>query len=244
MDALPITELTLRQFSGGRAIRIVAFFALIPVLFALIFLIDSEGSTPIEFMATHFEEIIAPTIMPLAILVLATNALGNELEDRTMVYLVLKPLSRMRIVLEKYAAIVITATIMLWLGTLATFLVAMRGDAARNLDMLAAIWMSVFFAVIGYGALFLMISLLIPRALLAGILYSLLWETTFSRFIPGIRVFSIRHYVQSIYARVFDNPIAGVDEPMRLISAVVTIVVIAGVTLAIASWRLSTMNLE
>lgn len=242
MDALPITELTLRQFSGGRAIRIVAFFALIPLLFALIYLI--EGDSPMEFMAALFVEIIAPTIIPLAILVLATNALGNELEDRTMVYLVLKPLSRLRIVLEKYAAVVITATIMLWLGTLATFLVAMQGEAAENVDMLVGIWVSVFFAVIGYGALFLALSLLVPRALLAGILYSLLWETTFSRWIPGIRVFSLRHYVQSIYERIFDNPLADIDDPMRLIPAMLTLVIVAAVALAIATWRLRTINLE
>ncbi len=244
MDALPITELTLRQFSSGRAIRIVAFFALIPLLFALIYLLNTGGDSPVEFLAILYADIVAPTILPLAILVLATNALGNELEDRTMVYLVLKPLSRLRIVLEKYAAVAITATIMLWLGTLLTFLVAMRGEAAGNIDMLVAIWLSVLFAVIGYGALFLMISLLVPRALLAGILYSLLWETTFSRFIPGIRTFSIRHYVQSIYARVFDNPLADIDDPTRLVPAILTLLVVAAIALAIATWRLRTMNLE
>ena len=46
-----------------------------------------------------FVNLIAPTILPLAVLTLGTNALGNELEDRTMVYLVLKPISRWRIVL-------------------------------------------------------------------------------------------------------------------------------------------------
>jgi ABC-2 type transport system permease protein len=240
----PITDLTLRQFASGKAIRVVGLFAIVPVIFAGIFLIGSDATSSVDFLDDLFENVIAPTILPLAILVLATNALGNELEDRTMVYLVLKPLSRLRIVMEKFAAVVATSTLLLWIGTLLSFIVALRGDSFDNLRMLVAMLIAVFFAVIAYGALFIAVSLLISRALLAGILYSLLWETTFGRFIPGIRLISVRHYVQSIYFRVFDNPQATLSEPMHLFPAIVTLLVLVVLSLAIATWRLRSMNFE
>src|SRR5690606_37792546 len=102
----PILILTLRQFSSGKAIRVVTFFALTPLLFTVIYLISPGDMTGREWIDELFRTIIVPTILPLATVILATNALGNELEDRTMVYLVLKPVRRARIILEKYAAVV------------------------------------------------------------------------------------------------------------------------------------------
>lgn len=244
LDPLPILGLTLRQFIGGRAIRIVFLFSLVPALFSLIYLLEPGDMTTREFFAGVFQEFIAPTLLPIATLILATNALGNEVEDRTMVYLVLKPISRTRIVMEKFGAVALAATLLLWEGTLLAYLISMRGDAGNNIDQLLAIFVAELFGVIGYGALFMAISLIVPRALLAGLIYSLIWESLFGRFIPGIRLVSVRHYVQSIYVRMIDNPAIELDEAMRLVPALVIIALLAAVTLAIATWRLRTMNLE
>jgi len=243
-DSFPILELTLRQFSGGKAVRIVALFALFPVLFAAIYWIDSGGITSREFLDGLYLNLISATVLPIATLILATNALGNEIEDRTMVYLVLKPISRLRIVLEKFVAVVATATALLWIGNLLSWLVVLRGDAGDNIDLLVAIQLSTLIGVLANAALFLAVSLIVPRALLAGIMYSLLWESTFTRFIPGIRLMSIRHYVQSIYVRIVDDAQVRVDEAMQLGPAIIVLTIAVVVSLAVATWRLRTMNLE
>ena len=244
LEPVPILGLTLRQFIGGKSIRIVFLFSLVPAIFSLIFMLDSGNSTAREFFAGIFQEFIAPTLLPIATLILATNALGNEVEDRTMVYLVLKPISRSRIVLEKFAAVALTATLLLWEGTLLAYLLAMRGDAGDNIDQLLAICFAQMVGVLGYGALFMAISLIVPRALLAGLIYTLLWESLFGRFIAGIRLISVRHYVQSIYIQLVDNPAIELDEAMRLVPALIVIALLVIVALAVATWRLRTMNLE
>jgi ABC-2 type transport system permease protein len=244
LEAVPIFGLTLRQFLSGKAIRVVAAFSLIPSIFAAIYALESGGITRLTFMNGLFQDLIAPTLLPIATLIVATNALGNEIEDRTMVYLVLKPISRTRIVLEKFAAVMLTATVLMLAGLLVTFLIAMRGDSADNVDLLAAMAVATVFGVLGYGALFMAVSLIVPRALLAGIMYTLLWESLFGRFIPGIRLVSVRHYVQSIYVRVMDDPAIRISQAMQLGSAIVTLLILAALAITIASWRLSTMNLE
>jgi ABC-2 type transport system permease protein len=243
-EPFPILELTLRQFSGGKAVRVVGLFALLPVLFAGIYWLNSGNIEQREFIDGLFQGLISATVLPIATLILATSALGSELEDRTMVYLVLKPISRLRIVIEKYIAVAATATLLLWIGTTLSWLVVVRGNAGDNLDLLVAMLFSMLVGVLANAALFLAVSLIVPRALLAGIMYSLLWESTFTRFIPGIRLMSIRHYVQSIYVRLADDAEIRLTDAMQLGPAIIvlTLVVVAGI--AIATWRLRTMNLE
>jgi ABC-2 type transport system permease protein len=244
LGPIPILDLTLRQFIGGKAIRVVFLFSLAPAIFALIFMLDSGDTTGREFFASMFQEFIAPTLLPIATLILATNALGNEIEDRTMVYLVLKPISRARIVLEKFAAVAVAATLLLWEGTLLAYLLAMRGDAGDNVDQLLAICFAQLVGVLGYGALFMAISLIVPRALLAGLIYTLIWESLLGRFIAGVRLISVRHSVQSIDVRMVDNPAVDLDKAMRLIPALIVIALLVAAALALATWRLRTMNLE
>ncbi|HUG16133.1 MAG TPA: ABC transporter permease subunit [Thermomicrobiales bacterium] len=244
LDAAPIFALTVRQFLSGKAVRIVAAFALIPAVFAAIYALDSGGISRLDFMDGLFQGLIAPTLLPIATLILATNALGNEIEDRTMVYLVLKPISRARIVLEKFTAVVLTAVVLQLAGLVVTFLIVARGAAGDNLAQLPSMAIAGVFGVLGYGALFMAVSLIVPRALLAGVMYTLLWESLFGRFIPGIRLVSVRHYIQSIYVRLMDHPDITVSQAMQFVSAVVTILVLTTVAMALASWRLRTMNLE
>jgi ABC-2 type transport system permease protein len=244
LEAAPIFLLTLRQFMGGRAIRVVFFFSLVPALFAGIYALNAQGTTSREFLDGLFQGFVAPTLLPIATLILATNALGNEIEDRTMVYLVLKPISRARIILEKFASVIVTAVLLLWEGMLLAFVVAARGDAGDNLDQLVAMVVAILFGVLGYGALFLAVSLIVPRALLAGILYSLLWESLFGYYIPGVRLISVRHYVLSIYDRIVDDALIDVEQAMQLVPSIIVIIGLVVVALTVATWRLRTMNLE
>lgn len=242
---LPILTLTLLQFSSGRTIRIVAFFAFLPTLFGVIYIINSGGDPAGVFLSDIFRETIAPTLLPLATLMLATSAFGDEIEDRTMVYLVLKPVSRLRIVVEKYVAVVLMSVVALWAGWIVTWLLAARGDALDSADVMASAAGAIVAGVAGYAAVFLLISLLIRRALVAGILYILLWESLLSRpdFLPGAWIFSIRHYTQSIFARLLDAPDM-LDSPAALTSATSTIITTVIIALLLATARLRRMDLE
>ncbi len=101
---LPVMTLTVRQFMGGKAVRVVTALGFLPCLFALIYLLNQESATRVEFLRdTVLNGLFFPTLLPITVLILATGALGNEIEDRTLPYLTLKPLSRLRIVAETAA---------------------------------------------------------------------------------------------------------------------------------------------
>lgn len=243
-STLPITALTLGQFRGGKAVRVVALFALVPILFAGIYLLDSSVATRTEYLSTLFLQIVAPTVLPIATLILATTAIGNEIEDRTMIYLVLKPISRLRIILEKYLAVVLSGTAVLGAGSMIAAVVVLAGDTTDHLRYVIAVLVATLVGVAGYGGLFMAISLLIPRALLVGIMYTVIWETLFARFIPGIRMVSVRHYTQSVFYRLINSTDDQVPQAFQLVPALVVIAALVVLVLGLATWRLRTMNLE
>ena len=74
-------------------------------------------------------------------------------------------------------------------------------------------------ATVTYSSIFMLVSLLISRALVAALIYLFVWESILGRFVPGLRYVSIRHFVASIFAAVAErSPLRapGRDRPVRL----------------------------
>ena len=182
--------------------------------------------------------------LPITVLILATGALGNEVEDRTLPYLTLKPIGRLRIVVEKFIGVIVVAAPLIGAGTAATYFLAFRGESGDNLEMLWAMLAGVIVGVVGYGAIFLLVSLLITRALLAGIIYALLWESLLGRFLPGLRVVSVRHFVESVFVKMLDDPAVTVRSATSVNTSLITIGVATVLSIALATWRLRRMSLD
>lgn len=243
--ALPITSLTIRQFVGGKAVRVVIALSAIPVVFALIYLLNPDIQDGRDFLVdVVFRNTYLSTVLPISVLILATGALGNEIEDRTLPYLTLKPTSRLRIVVEKLIGTVVVCIPIIFLALALTFAIVFRGAWRDNLSVLWAMWAAVGAGTVAYAAIFQFVSLLISRALLAGIVYSLIWESLLGRYIAGIRYVSIRHYTESIFVNVLDDPLYTLKNAVGWQAAVITIVVTTLFCIVLGTWRLSRMNQE
>jgi ABC-2 type transport system permease protein len=240
----PIFLLTVKQFTGGKAVRAVFGLALIPALFAIIYRINPDDVRPRRAFDDIFIDLLLPTILPLATLVLATATFGDEIEDRTLPYLVLKPITRLRIVIEKaLAAIAVSAPIIGFCAVL-TWVLIFAGDALENTDILWASLVAVLVGVSIYTCVFQLISLLIRRAILASIIYSLVWETVLGRFVTGLRYLSIRHVVSSVYTSVLNDPRLGIDNAFGTSASIVAAAVVCAITIALSTWRLRSINIE
>ncbi len=245
---LTVTQLTVRQFLRAKSVLVVAAICAIPTLFALILQLALEDPTVSEIRDVVgnvvYLGIFSSTLLPLAALVLSTSALGDEIEDKTLHYLALKPLSRLRIVIEKLIGTLIVTVPIAWVAVLAVWLVVSWGNLDGSRDMIVPMLVSSFAGIAGFSALFMLISLYIPRALLAGIFYVFVWEATLSQFLPGIRTISIRHYMQSIFVRMVDDPDITLGGVSRLSTATITIVVIVAISLVLSATRLRRMSIE
>jgi ABC-2 type transport system permease protein len=250
--ALTVTQLTIRQFLRAKAVLVVAAICAIPILFAIILRLANPDLTVGDMREilgeALFLGLFSSTLVPLASLVLSTAALGDEVEDKTLQYLTLKPLSRLRIVCEKFLGTLLVTVPIAWAAMLAVWLVISWGEMDATSDMVWPMLVASLMGIAAFSALFMLISLYAQRALLIGVFYVFVWEATLSQFLPGIRTVSIRHYMQSLFIRLVDDPlVVGVNEQdsaARLSTALVTLVVVTVVSLLLSAWRLSRMNLE
>jgi ABC-2 type transport system permease protein len=247
-SALTVTQLTVRQFLRAKSVLVVAAICAIPTLFAVILRLALDEPTVRDMRMVIgngvYVGLFSSTLLPLAALVLSTSALGDEIEDKTLHYLALKPMSRLRIVIEKFIGTLLVTVPIAWIALVAVWLVISWGKLDATRDMLVPMLVSSFAGIAGFGALFMLISLYIPRALLAGIFYVFVWEATLSQFLPGIRTISIRHYMQSIFVRMVDDPDITLDGVSRLSTASITIAVVVVISLLLAALRLRRMSIE
>ena len=236
---LPVTTLTVRQFMGGRTARLALVLSVIPAIFAAIYLVRPWDVTASDVLSDLFRELVVPTLLPIVVLLPATAAFGDELEDGTLPWLLMKPVSRVRLVLGKYMAVMLVTIPALVLGLAVTTLIASRAPGADDVSrLLLAMAGAAAMAAALLGAVFLLVSLIIPRALLVGMIYIFAWESLLGRFLPGVRAVSSRETT----LRVFDGLLN--DDRAMASNAAITMIVIAAAALVIAILRLRRIQLD
>ena len=249
MGLLPITSLTIRQFRRGKSLLVVVGIYAFSLLFSFIRFLPGVNDDSLREIRLVMGEgiylnIVTATLLPLATLILATAALGDEIEDKTLQYLTLKPISRTRIVLEKFIAVILVSVPIAWVMLMLTYVVQCWGRFGDTDDFIKPILASSAVGILGFGALFMMVSMLIQRALLVGIFYVFVWESALSRFLPGIRSISVRHYSQSLFVRMLGDRRIEIDGPSATVTVWITITVLVVVCVSLATARMRSMNLE
>jgi ABC-2 type transport system permease protein len=233
----PVTTLTVRQFMGGRTARLALFLSCLPVLFAAIYLARPSGVAPDDFLTTLFGEMIVPTLLPIVVLLPATAAFGDELEDGTLPYLFMKPVSRLRLVLGKYVAALLVTIPSLLIGLALTTLLASRVEGSADLQTIyVAMAGAAAAAAMLLVAVFLLVSLVVPRALLAGMIYIFAWESLLGRFLPGVAAISSREYTMRVFKSLLASDTAAAG------NAAATMAVVTGACLLVAVWRVRSMQ--
>jgi ABC-2 type transport system permease protein len=195
-----IFRLSLRQLAKRRRLLIILFLAILPVAIAAIVsaLADRDASFDANSINTLWANLLdgmlVAAILPIVTIVLATAAFGEELEDRTLNFLVLKPISRWRIVLPKLlASIAVGASLLIVGGAVATLL-----ELGGSVQAAVAVGVALFAGVAAYAAIFTWAGLVSTRALAFGLIYVFLWEGLLSTFLGGVRYFSVRAYSLAI----------------------------------------------
>jgi len=199
--------LTVRQLGGSRRSWLVLLLVALPVLGGLLFRLAESTSTPAEFADDITRTLIASAILPLVMLLLASAAFGNEVGDRTLVYLVTKPVARWRIVGAKLVAPIAVGGIPLALSSALTIAVILPGDAAGALATAAG----VFAGAVVYAAIFTWGGLATRHALVIGLVYVFIWEAALAAYLDGVRLLSVRRYTLALVHGLDDSRLSPDD---------------------------------
>ena len=235
-----VFQLSLRQLLGRWRVLVILLLAALPSL--LILLIKLLGEAEVVFDAEFVEPIIDAMvvggIMPIVTMVLASAAFGNELEDKTLYYLVLKPVSRISIVVAKLlATLVVALPLVVASGVVASALV---GADAQVLGTLA---IALAAGVTGYASIFTLAGLLTPRALAYGLVYVLVWEGLLSTIVSGVRYLSVRGYTLALLHGMDEESFAAFEgRVIEFPAAIVGTIVVIVAFFLLALYRLRTMD--
>lgn len=238
MTAMPIVGLTLRSLLDRRRFWLMVLLAAVPVLMAVMITVFAEEVIGPQI----FRQLIVRTVLPLVALVFGTAALGTELEDGTIVFLLTKPVRRARIVLAKAAVAAGLTAALMAPATLLTGLVASTQEA-QLASMTVAYAVAVAVGGAAYALGFLALSTFTTRALAIGLAYVLIWEGILSGLLEGTRVFSVREATLGLAAMLQGDAAGDATTIGGTTSVVVLAAVILG-GLALATWRLSRYQLR
>ncbi len=237
---------TFFHFLGRRTGKSRLFFALglLPVVLSVIVKIYVNPRA--DDVMTVFTEILMVFFLQFYIVILSlfygSSVLAEEIEGRTMPYLVTRPLSKAGIIIGKTAAYVWLMFLMVSVNVFLSFFVlnfndlgntALYGTFLRFLGVL-------LLGIIAYTSLFTLLGVFMKRAILVGLAFGFGWENVIQYFPGSTQKLSVVHYLKSLLP--YRSPTGGGRlmillfrlEPSSPAAAILTLLVVSAVFLILA----------
>ena len=138
------------------------------------------------------------TMVPIIGVIAGTGAIGPEIDDGSVVYLLSKPIKRSTIIYTKLiVAIAVTMVFSAVPTLIAGFVLNGNGQQVAVAYTVAALVAS-----IAYAALFLLLGTVSRHAVVFGLVYALVWEALFGSLVPGARTLSVQQWSLAVAQKV------------------------------------------
>jgi ABC-2 type transport system permease protein len=171
---LAIVRVTVGQLTGRARLLGFGLLSLVPAaLLAAASRSADPGALDLELGVLLVVPLFA-LVIPITTLILATAALGEERRDKTLSFLVLRPISRLKIVLAKSLAAAAVSTGFAGIGALALSLTWLA--VGGSLDVFPPMLLGATLACATYSAVFVLLGNVVARSTIVGLLYVLLFE--------------------------------------------------------------------
>ncbi len=237
----PVFWLSMRQLTGRWRLALILLLAALPVALAAImyFAASDEDSFSEGFIDILLDGLMVAGILPIVTMALSTAAFGNEVEDRTLSYLMLNPIPRWHIAIPKLLASIAISGPLLIVSGVAAALLGFDGSVRAAV----AVGVALFAGVAAYAAIFTWAGLVTNRTLAFGLIYVLLWEGVISSFIRGVDYLSVRGYTRAIMYGINKTGFESLDDRViELPAAIVGAVAVTVVFLLLGVRRLRRMD--
>jgi ABC-type transport system involved in multi-copper enzyme maturation permease subunit len=183
--ARAVFDFTLEGMVWSRRSLLMALLLGLPVVFALVFRGFLVAHMPPRLTGFDLYAVIVAVyyvrnVLPLAALFYATSLIADEVEGKTLTYLLTRPATRPSILLGKFLAYVATTLALALPAAVVTFflLVTVGGfsgvggavpDLLRDLGAMSL-------TLVVYGAFFTLLGVLLRRPMIPGLLFLFVWE--------------------------------------------------------------------
>ncbi|MFH8585893.1 ABC transporter permease [Streptomyces celluloflavus] len=191
-----VARLTYRALLGRRrALILFALPALLVIIAAAVRALSGADDATASGILGGFA---LATMVPLIGVIAGTGAIGPEIDDGSVVYLLSKPVSRQTIIFTKLlVAIGVTVVFSAVPVLIAGFV--LNGNSQQ---IAVAYAVAAAVASLAYSALFLFFGTISRHAVVFGLVYALVWESFVGSLVPGARTLSIQQWALAVGQRV------------------------------------------
>lgn len=184
--ARAVFDLSLEGMIWSRRSLLMGLLVALPAVLAVVYRVvlatggQARALAPLDLYALVVAVFWIRNVLPLAALFHATSLVADEVEGRTLTYLLTRPITRPAILAGKFTAYLVTSLAVALPAAVVTFflLASARGwsevaaavpDLFRDLGVMAL-------ALVAYGALFTLLGVLLKRPVIPGLLFLFGWE--------------------------------------------------------------------
>jgi len=246
-------RLTIRQILRTRWALLSAAVLLLPVVFSFYWsptepMVDDQLILWGQVFVIGYLQFAAPFVA----LVVGTQLIAAETEERTLSYLVTRPVPRWLVVLMKYVAAATFCAVGLTVSmALSYFALAPHFGMAALTEHLNPVVPLIGAAVVGmliYLSIFLFLGMVARRPVVYAFIFAAVWEF-FVGLLPGvIRYLTLVHYVRSLASHLIAAAPetsqfmlhGAMTDPAPLEAVVVVLATVWIALLAFSLWRFST----
>jgi ABC-type transport system involved in multi-copper enzyme maturation permease subunit len=227
---LRIFDLSLGQMLWSRRTVFMALVVAAPMALALLYRMfhASFGDPEVNGQAVRGSTLFGMTIwllylrfiVPILGVFYGTSLVADEVEDKTITYLFVRPVARRAILLGKYLAYIASTVLVVLPSVMIVYFLTTAFDLrviahsfpalAKDLGLLGA-------GLAVYGAVFAFIGTRLRHPLVLGLVFVFGWEQ-FALFIPGyLRRFTVMYYLQALvpHAMPQDNALSILQSVFR-----------------------------
>ena len=235
LQAIRLTHSVLLKqlITKGRLIGI-AIVGVLPILLGWI--IGAQSNDPLEAGVGFISYMGLSILVPIVALIFASASLGDTREDGTLVYLWLRPISRLSVSTGAWAA---SVTIALPLTVIPMTVSALLLDAGNS--VVTATIITSILAVVAYSGLFVTLGLIVKNPVLWGLAYIFIWEAIVASFAKPAAALAVSGYSRAIITGRTNVEFDYLFDPSQSVS-ILMLIIITTAGIAFSSARLNRLE--
>ena len=235
LQAIRLTHSVLLKqlITKGRLIGI-AIVGVLPILLGWV--IGAQSNDPLEAGVGFVSYMGLSILVPIVALIFASASLGDTREDGTLVYLWLRPISRLSVSTGAWAA---SVTIALPLTVIPMTVSALLLDAGKS--VVTATIITSILAVVAYSGLFVTLGLIVKNPVLWGLAYIFIWEAIVASFAKPAAALAVSGYSRAIITGRTNVEFDYLFDPSQSVS-ILMLIIITTAGIAFSSARLNRLE--
>ncbi|MER6438177.1 MULTISPECIES: ABC transporter permease subunit [unclassified Streptomyces] len=230
-----VARLTYRGLLGRR--RALILCVLPALLIVISVAVRSFSGADDQVAADLLGGFALATMVPIIGVIAGTGAIGPEIDDGSVVYLLAKPLKRPTIIFTK---LIVAVAVTMAFSAVPTFIAGMILNG-NGQQIAVAYTVAALVASIAYAALFLLLGTVTRHAVVFGLVYALVWEALFGSLVSGARTLSVQQWALAVAHKVTGGDLVTSD--VGLTTATVLLVAVTVLATWYAGQRLRSLTL-